>query len=477
MNREQVITQLNKIQKANDVNRFTYEGYDLWPFVKTFLGNKILSVQLKGLESSSSSYLNILLLMLKAPFLVFYYAVFKPKKKHLFIGSNADIETVEAKAVNKHFYLLMKKYKKKALFFNTDFAPSKIANSKMYFSFWFFFSIPFVLSSFFSSKKSKAKKQQIALITQDLKEMLAVFDKITHFDLDEFFKKLAAHIYRIPIYDTTSKFILKTTAVESVSIVCYYNLVGYSFVKNSYDINIPSIDMQHGTQGEIHAAYCDFSNYKSSFSNIIPNYFWCWDLESASVINDWSKACTSHKAFNFGNPWHSSFLKKNTATKDKISILITLQFNYIDQILIDAIKKSPLNYKWLIRLHPLRTDMRATVLEQIKTNKIDEKVEIDLANTLVLPEIFSLINVHISGYSGSISEARNYGIYSIITDPVGEKSFKSLVLSKEAFVAYDATKILNTIKHILDLKELEVRISSIKEIEDSFDFLIERQAN
>ena len=65
---------------------------------------------------------------------------------------------------------------------------------------------------------------------------------------------------------------------------------------------IPSIDIQHGVQGDYNAGYGRWLRVPVAGYELLPSIFWCWSKDEADSIEKWSqKVQASHKAIVGGN--------------------------------------------------------------------------------------------------------------------------------------------------------------------------------
>ena len=101
---------------------------------------------------------------------------------------------------------------------------------------------------------------------------------------------------------------------------------------------------------------------------------------------------------------------------------LTLHEKYPEWI-VNAIRNSPKDWIWLIRLHPGMLAERQKVKEYFMRNG-NAIVEIDIATDYPLPIILRNTDVHITNFSSTVIEAQDFGIYSVVVDHEGEEYFK-----------------------------------------------------
>src|SRR5690606_25150025 len=106
-------------------------------------------------------------------------------------------------------------------------------------------------------------------------------------------------------------------------------------------------------------------------------------------INKWLKDNSYYDVLNKGNPWIDFILKHdNSIINEKRDIILyTLQQEYLDDYILDAIKQTPTQFIWWIRLHPRMTQAKKQIENQLLERDIQQKVEIEKATLIPLPII------------------------------------------------------------------------------------------
>jgi len=274
------------------------------------------------------------------------------------------------------------------------------------------------------------------------------------------------------------RMILKSAKAKIGLMVCYYREDGYAFSLACHELSIPSVDIQHGVQGEYHFAYGGWNNVPDEGYNILPSAFWCWSEYEQSFISKWGKRY--HQSFVGGNGWLDMWMSSdfqlsnqyndiiNKSTENgQIKIIMTLQPLYglpgwdhnIPQWVIDAIKECPENWRFYIRSHPqmvsgnYRNELESTI-EQLKSNGILDKVEIDLATNLPLPALLQVMDVHITAFSTCVLEAEYFGIASVIIHKTGCSYYKDQVESGKVLPAFNKQQLIYSISEQYKKKDI-----------------------
>jgi len=288
-------------------------------------------------------------------------------------------------------------------------------------------------------------------------------------------------IYELNIILSIKSFFLRKLKKLKPSIafiLCYYARRQYAFTLACKELNITTVDIQHGVQGELHRAYGRWLAVPDSGYELLPEVFLNWDEKDAESINKWSKNNSHHKALVGGNPWvdmwkdenfefNNFFDKKIDLIKSKIKqdthILVTLQQETLadPEWLIDLIKKSPENCFWWIRLHQsMLSDMDK--MKKILQETGQDNYELNTATDFPLFSLLRNVDVHVTMYSTCIIEAKNFGIPSVITHPNGKEMFHYYVCSGWALPAFTSENIFKAInlqnnKHLITDEELDVK--------------------
>jgi len=295
-------------------------------------------------------------------------------------------------------------------------------------------------------------------------KVLREFSQLRHMDAvvdaleDEIPEIGKGHIRRQVIYMTQTILVwafvfdsifakVKPTVVFGL---CYYSLRMFGMNLSASRRGITSVDMQHGAQGPLHVAYGCFRNMPQKGYAILPKIFWCWDDVSLEGINSWTKSQKCHRALAGGNPWIESLsgghFEDPLKSYQKKIILYTLQpiEPLIDDFVLEAIRNSPDDFEWWLRLHPRQLNDRERLIETLRADDLLKKVNLDEAFRIPLPFILSHAVVHISRFSGAVLEASTMGVPNIIIDPNGALVFDKEIQSggSEAFLTKDAQGLL-----------------------------------
>jgi hypothetical protein len=227
------------------------------------------------------------------------------------------------------------------------------------------------------------------------------------------------------------------------------------------EIGIPSVDIQHGVQGDLHFAYGRWDKLPKAGYELLPTIFWVWSEVEAKAINNWNEKVKKwHRPFIGGNPWLNLWWNndnnicmyyKNQINnisgflESSIKILLTLQPGVpnhgIPEWLINAIDRSPSDWFWLIRVHPCMLAERGNVKKLIATCS-HKKVNVDDATDLPLPSILKSVDIHVTHSSSTVIEAQQYGVPTIAVSNMGKELYLEQFELGWLEVAYDGVSLL-----------------------------------
>lgn len=208
----------------------------------------------------------------------------------------------------------------------------------------------------------------------------------------------------------------------------WYGSVNMCLMRAANGLGIPAVDVQHGVQGPLHAAYRRWPSFAAG-SDLIPSDFWVWREADKMWLESWLP--DSKRSTVTGVIWHgarevatdlspgvSTVLERlDEASKaGKQVILVTLQpfpaefMKWLKGVLAEA----PSNdFVWAIRNHPgYRSGLReiADALEGVPNVLPVEDVMI-----APLASLLRRSHAHVTHYSSVVQEAALLGVPSFFT--------------------------------------------------------------
>lgn len=265
------------------------------------------------------------------------------------------------------------------------------------------------------------------------------------------------------------KRLFKVTKPSIAFVADYYSLVGFAYNLACREVGIMSVDIQHGVQGEDHLAYGCWTRLPDSGYKLLPSIFWCWSEYEFKTIEEWAKNNRkNHQPYVGSNLWlnrwrnekselvryYDERLRRLKANPEKsVYILFTpSMYSDLQEWIVEAIRLSPHNYQWWLRLHPSMQLYRNRI--QCKLKKYSSlDVEIDLVTDPPFIAVLKHADVNITAFSSTVVEAAHWGIPSVITDPTGITLFPEQIASGVAITAYSTKELLDAIKNQADRKK------------------------
>lgn len=300
----------------------------------------------------------------------------------------------------------------------------------------------------------KSEKRKIRIATQkdirldSYQEFLAQL-KATGL-LDDYIPKISVEgldklMDRFHDYREMYELILNRTKPKLVFSICFYSFPVFALNYVANKRGIKTVEIQHGPQTTEHMSYTSWSNVPNQGFNTMPKVFWNWDQHSNRIIDEWTRDNPFHENLIGGNPW-IQFHKSEQATERNV-ILYSLQVLSFDHMfpdrIVNLIKNNP-SFDWWIRMHPRQAEHREEFNAFLKSKGIDDRVILDEATQLPLPEVLNKTLLHITNFSGCTLEAAEFNIPSIILEDRGYVAFRDLIENEKAYYCPDEASLLTS---------------------------------
>lgn len=436
MTRKEVVELLNTLEQKFPVHTWKMDDIHIWPLVKF----EIFSSWRKNQYETSIHHFNkkqynkkstikkSLVSLISSIAKIIALKLSKRKKLDLLLaGAEGHRVTYDEKFINRYYFPIEKELAKKRVNtlsleyhsrnINKNYPPN-ILFIEDYLPYYNF------LNLFSKSKKFNTIPELYILLNE--------FNRRGSFtiDIQNLNKKILRNLKIIKSQTHFFNLILKKYNPKIVFTLCYYSSIMYSLIYQSKKMNILTCDIQHGGIGNTHPAYSHFSNVPEDGYNILPEYFWTWDASSENILNKWINNQKHHKVFNGGNPWISYILNDNKNTSnfpDKKIILFTLQLDLPEVYILKAIKETNADYQWWLRMHPRTLKNKQRLIDYLKEHDVLDRINIEEATNFPLPKVLSNTYVHISKSSGSVIEAAQLGVPTIVLDSLGADNYADYI--------------------------------------------------
>ena len=274
----------------------------------------------------------------------------------------------------------------------------------------------------------------------------------------------------VTIYCDLYQKILQKVKPKKLITLCYYTEEMMTLHAVANQLNVTTIEMQHGPIADLHLAYSNWTNIPESGYDMLPRKFWCWDESSCNIINQWSQHNQLYSGFTGGNTWVDLWKNRDEKSAHSNFILYALQPSPIklDQLftnqIIDTIRNS--SFKWFLRLHPRQMQQKSEIENLVKKHGLNDKVNIDYATNAPLPLLLKHCILTVTHFSGVILEAADFNKFTVLLNPLGEQSFEPII-KKNLAVYLDpySPSFKKEFERIVAINELRVS----EEVEHSID--------
>ncbi|MCX5805031.1 MAG: hypothetical protein NT010_03025 [Proteobacteria bacterium] len=253
--------------------------------------------------------------------------------------------------------------------------------------------------------------------------------------------------------------------------VGYYGNEGFALNLACRVLKIPSVDIQHGFQGDFHPAYGRWNRVPDKGYELLPKIFWCWSNYEATTINGWNKNHLKwHEPLVGGNPflhlwqpendddiinyYDDKIIKIKNCCLDLKHVLYTIggdeEYDELNKI-IEIAKNTEKSFHWWFRLHPNYLNQKHKINAILRDNKIIS-YELDAATDFPLFAVLRHIDVHLTYFSSTVIEAELFGVPSVVMHKYGPMFFPEQFLSGWAIPAKTTNEIISAIEHQIGKK-------------------------
>jgi hypothetical protein len=225
-----------------------------------------------------------------------------------------------------------------------------------------------------------------------------------------------------------------------------YSLREHAFCLACRELDIRSVDLQHGVQGELHPTYGSWERVPAEGYEVKPTVHWCWDEASAEAINRWAdRGSGIHRAIAAGDPWREAWLdggqpfvrafdaelsrwkRKSSA---ELHVLVTLDTigDIIPPFVLDAFRRSPRSWCYWLRLHPVNQRVRRPLAAAVLARGEFAAMDLDAVAQWPLHAILRQVDAHLTiSWSSVILEAEAFGVPSIACDTWAGEVYRTQV--------------------------------------------------
>lgn len=277
------------------------------------------------------------------------------------------------------------------------------------------------------------------------------------------------------------KFLLEKTRPSLIFELCYYNENVLCFNIAASELDIKSIEIQHGPHSEIHPAYAKWDSIDGKGYECLPDFFWAWDRLSLKPLKTWLRKTNKHHGFIGGHPWiayRNKYLQKSISSKPNVLFSLQPIGQILEDHIVQLIKKTYSDFNWWLRAHPRQLERANDIKSFLHEKRIDEIVRFWDVSITPLPDVLINTDIHITKFSGVTLEANYFNIKTILVDPIGKETYAELIKTGDAFYVEDTniSSMLNLMRQIIEngrteiVKDYATRsyTSLLKELEKDF---------
>jgi|GEM_PF-573175 len=421
-----IIEIISQIEKNFDVNSLQYKGLLVWPWIRLSIWTQLNNPGLNFANVSSQQQYEFVLMDERKEQLK-HLRQFKNTEIFFFSRPEDHSDWFDGKCYNRHVDSIIDFVRDKYRFLKFEFRSPQAETT-----------LPRLEATFFQDvfiRKVVGNPSESESISafKELQKIVGDLSKNVHLKQSV----IIANMKLLEKFEQYFSEILFNVQPKAVFLVCYYSMIPMALIRACKKLGIVSVDIQHGKQGKYHGLYSHWTKIPSNGYDLLPDVFWCWGSESKHNIEKWQpNGCLNHKALVGGNCWLAKWVDgvnsvgETDGAKaffDKIKkmrkvILVTLQpfedLLPLPKHVLDGMRRSPNNWLWLIRLHPLHRNRKEQICSLIQQQGI---INFEIENSTIC-HLYSLLRIsdhHITYYSSVCYEALAFNVSTTIVDPSG----------------------------------------------------------
>lgn len=286
------------------------------------------------------------------------------------------------------------------------------------------------------------------------KEVVYEFAKQNGFELISI-NRICLQMTEINLYKDFFMSAIKKNKPKFIIVECYYSSERFGLILAAKELGIPCADLQHGIQGSHHIAYY-YGKMPTEGYELLPDYFFVWSKFDKQNIESWTGKEGRHRAMIVGNTWmefcerRKDILELRNVSRvierianGKVNVLFTMDYDLPNDNIFKLIKKSPKNWYWWIRMHPV-TSNDNNLKERLVSKMSGDNWNIDDATLVPLPVLLRVIDINITFGSTVARECNDLGIPSIVESDMVFEGYKKGELLMQS-IPMDKVKISDII--------------------------------
>ena len=255
--------------------------------------------------------------------------------------------------------------------------------------------------------------------------------------------------------------ILEQLRPRAVFLSCYYDYATMGLIAAARDRGTPTIDAQHGQQGQYHGLYTHYTTVPEGGYDHVPDWFWLWgDFYKRNIDRFAPFGTDVHRTVVGGNMWAGGWASADCLRRvppeqrgvlEQLErfdrrVFVCLQWPIADPLpdhLVEAIRAAPEGWAWLLRPHPLmpREAFQAMAVSDVRATVFATET----ANRIPVHAVLRYTDYHVTTWSSTTHDALAFNVPSVFVHDNAAHTFPDLLENGAAVLALDAKSILNAI--------------------------------
>lgn len=459
---------IKEIEEKIPVKSWSIFGVNIWPSLRISIRPDLFSKMPKNnkntiLFNRRLRKHHVFFLFFKHFFKDFSFRLFL-KKDVLFITDGASLDYIDNVWTDKFFRgieeTLINEHKKYIMFTPNPISKRNLKSNIISLEWLNVFAG--ILTSIYARLSPKIiPLKEYTTFIQILEKHNVPLDNFTE-------KNVFLRAFKIRILKFLLFPIIKMIRPKKIYTNSYYHDLGFAINSVAHKLNIPTIEIQHGSQAGIHDAYNQWTQVPKGGFKELPKVFWTWSKNDANEINCWAQQTNYHNALKTGNlsleRWikgtNNSIRKIDTTinecknqlggTAKTVDILVSLQpvweWQQYWNLLADIIQNTNLNVRWWLRQHP--TTVASTKMDGLeKISSIQQNnVDFDTASSVPLGGLLRNVDLHITVRSSTALEAEQFGIKTIFLSELAAHDCASLMETGMGLIMEEPNDIIKYIE-------------------------------
>ncbi|MEM8488499.1 MAG: hypothetical protein AAF564_23330 [Bacteroidota bacterium] len=476
MDHKTTIERILAIEKAMDVAAIRYKGVHLWPFVRMQLWQRLLHPN-KYAPPAAIGLRRLAHKLSQGFFRPDFYAPYlEHAKRHrsnlaeltdfgsvdvLFFSRQEEHEDVfGGRYYNRLVDPFIDLVKTQYTFLKLELITDQTQETLPRFEHTYFFdSLDYLrcdaqrsVIAAFQESPTIERIQQGNVLTQ----LLAG----TRFDLALTEEYLMMEGERLLHYIRYFKEALAAIRPKVVMLSNYYDNLGMALVSAAKSMGIVTVDIQKDVQGQYHGMYSCWDKAPDAGYEMIPDICWCWGKPAVEHMrlgagtfnprpliggNLWLEKWQDQEPVGFGlEPEATTFLDGLRAPQKVVLVSLQQSDRAIPDAMLEAMRKAPPDWFWLIRLHPAQRNKISALQEALEALHL-ENVNVEEASQLPLYPLLKQSHRHVTQWSTIAVEALRFNVPSLIIHPTGRAQFNHYIKQGHFSYATHAEGIIDAL--------------------------------